>query len=182
MFFPSSPGSRGWTLSMLIRRPISPQGPGRGWPARGRRVRVFAAWRRRGPSSRPAARRTPTETGRQLSSSAPSVSRWPPGGRPSRRPCRPRGKQLRRRLGPQARRRGGGGIRSWPSPRRTTGAPRRRAGRSRKFIGGVPTNPATNRLAGLLVDLQRRAALVDHAVLHDHDRGRPGSWPLPGRG
>ena len=39
----------------------------------------------------------------------------------------------------------------------------------RKFIGGEPMKSATNIDAGTVVDLLRRAELLDHALVHDRD-------------
>ena len=39
----------------------------------------------------------------------------------------------------------------------------------RKFIAGEPMKPATNRLARPVVELERRADLLDQAVVHDDD-------------
>ena len=66
-----------------------------------------------------------------------------------------------------------------PAPRRAAGGrravPRMPARRwrgscpLRKFIAGEPMKPATNRLSRPVVELERRADLLDQAVMHHHD-------------
>ena len=63
---------------------------------------------------------------------------------------------------------------------RSASAPATVAGR--RFILGEPMKPATNRLRGVVVKLQRRADLLDHAAPAARRSCRPWSWPRPGRG
>ena len=49
-------------------------------------------------------------------------------------------------------------------------APRGEPRNGRKFIGGEPMKSATNRAGRPVVDLLRRAELLDHAVVHHGDR------------
>ena len=59
---------------------------------------------------------------------------------------------------------------SWrPAPRRVVASPDPATVTSMKFIAGLPMKPATNRLIGVVVELLRRADLLEQALAHDRD-------------
>ena len=61
------------------------------------------------------------------------------------------------------------GQRTPPSASTQACRPARRSVPWTTFIAGEPMNWATNRLAGMVVELERRADLLDAAVVHDDD-------------